>query len=562
MLLALLVSEVASTDFDAIASAAQALELPAPHERAFVLRGDAALLADGLLTRVVRQHGALDVAIGQALRALKQGDNVQRLGFSGLGDYVRERLGMGPGTAKELVRLADGLVMRPQLAAAVRSGSVSARKVLTILPVAIGDAEAEWIACAQRMTVRELEAAVRAARDGQAPAGDAEERWTQVFISLTEQQRELVEAALLVARSVVGQAAPRWQLFEALCEEFLSAHPLDEDEAAARKTVLEGPVREPIPDVVKEVFEQESGRWSALDRVGDVAAIEVASVVDAVAIDEQLRQLVTLRARWDSLVGHLAMVIRKLSLWRDMQFATFEHYCTERLQMGIRAVEQRIALERRLYELPALRTALDAREVSYEQARTIATHATERTLPQWIERAKSSTAVELARFAESAERAQMCGEHWIRTSMPAPATSLLNAACVAVHRIEKRFLHTGDCLERIARHFIGVWEPSLRRPKTVSQKVRERDGGLCTVPGCSRAADDSHHVHQRGRGGGDEPENQTSVCRVHHHRCIHNGYVHVEGLAPKGLTWELGVRPGMPPLVTIAPDAGRALYLS
>lgn len=79
------------------------------------------------------------------------------------------------------------------------------------------------------------------------------------------------------------------------------------------------------------------------------------------------------------------------------------------------------------------------------------------------------------------------------------------------------------------------------RPKTVSQRVRERDGGMCTVPGCSRAATDSHHVVFRSRGGDVmDPANQTSVCEFHHHRCIHAEHLHARGSAPDELTWILG----------------------
>ena len=50
-------------------------------------------------------------------------------------------------------------------------------------------------------------------------------------------------------------------------------------------------------------------------------------------------------------------------------FVSVEHSCTERLGMAERAVAQRIALERRLYELPVPRDAMRERHVSYEKAR-------------------------------------------------------------------------------------------------------------------------------------------------------------------------------------------------
>jgi hypothetical protein len=73
-----------------------------------------------------------------------------------------------------------------------------------------------------------------------------------------------------------------------------------------------------------------------------------------------------------------------------------------------RAVEQRAALERRLYELPALREAMSERRVSYEQARLIARHADEESVEEWIGRAERLTCVALRRQLLGEREAQMC----------------------------------------------------------------------------------------------------------------------------------------------------------
>ena len=92
----------------------------------------------------------------------------------------------------------------------------------------------------------------------------------------------------------------------------------------------------------------------------------------------------------------------------------------------------------------------------------------------------------------------------------------------------------------MARHFIDTWKPHVKKAKTVSQKIRERDLGRCTVPGCSRRAVHGHHVLFSSHGGSDDPENRTALCACHHLRGIHGGYIRVWGVAPDHLTWELG----------------------
>jgi hypothetical protein len=204
---------------DALAHAAWQLEPPPPHEEKSVLRPEAAHLVDSLLARVARGRGALDVAIGGALARLSEGDRVLQLAYSGIGDYARERLGMASRTAQAMARLAVELRARPLLAEAVRRGEVSARKAQAVLPLARGQDEEQWVARAQTETVRALEAAVRAAGPAEAP--------------LSPEGRATLDQALELAGKHLGPGAPQWQRLEAICQEYLAAHPVDTSDGAS-----------------------------------------------------------------------------------------------------------------------------------------------------------------------------------------------------------------------------------------------------------------------------------------------------------------------------------------
>src|SRR5512137_61656 len=156
-------SLAADRDFAMVSMVARTLEPVMPHERRSVLRDEAALLLDGLLVRVARGRGAVDLALGEGLASLAAGDRLLRLGFSCPADYARERLGIAGSTAEKLARLARHLAERPLLREAVRSGAVSPRKAETVVPVARGPAEAAWVEKARTGTVRALAAEVRAA---------------------------------------------------------------------------------------------------------------------------------------------------------------------------------------------------------------------------------------------------------------------------------------------------------------------------------------------------------------------------------------------------------------
>jgi len=69
-----------------------------------------------------------------------------------------------------------------------------------------------------------------------------------------------------------------------------------------------------------------------------------------------------------------------------------------------------------------------------------------------------------------------------------------------------------------------------RRTRVIPPRLRRfilhRDGGVCTVEGCtSRYRLQPHHVVPWSQGGATDPENLTTLCWFHHHVVIHGrGY--------------------------------------
>jgi hypothetical protein len=530
----------ADATFDDLAASAFALEPVPPHERKGILRDEAALLLDRLLVRVARGRGALDLTIGESLAAMAVGDRTLRLGFSCLGDYARERLGISASTAEKMARLARALRERPLLRDALRAGLVTARKAEAILPVARGDDEEAWVERARMETVRALAAAAKEAR-GAEPESD--EPWERVILPARAESRSALEEAMALAGRLLGATAPKWQRLEAICEEYLGAHPVDLPEPEPDDAPVALLDRTPTGAALEEVkgwLEEESECWAFLDAVDPVPVIEAAApgpLVDLTALDGRLRRLAGLRNRWDEVLGHLALLLRQLGLWRDMRFASFGHYCTERLGMSESAVRQRATLEHRLHELPSLRAALRDGTVSYEKARIVADVADESSVGDWIARARRLPCVALAREVEAAADSQMCARDEVAFRLPARVASLLDSALRAAQRAAGRPLTPSEAVEAIAVHFIETWKPLLVDRNTVQKRVLARDRGHCQVPGCSRAAVQVHHVQFRSQGGGDEPENLVGLCAAHHLHAVHMGWVRVAGRAPHRLRW-------------------------
>ncbi len=651
----------------ALEEAARVLEVLSPRERRHVLRDEAAYLLDGLLVRVARGRGSLDVALCEGLGALAEGDRLLRLGWSGVGDYARERLGVAARTGQVMARLGRALLTRPLLRAAVRSGEVSLRAAQEVAAVAVDEEEAAWVERARTLTVRGLVAAVREAQRGDQgdaavaePAGEGAEEgrepddspggpegvgtcagpegaaagaggaacagqavdgadvdleaegraggegepWQRVRLEVTPAAGEALESALDLAGCVLGPSAPRWQRLEAVAQEYLGAHGGDEpdeevvaatlarwrgvsleDRAGGGRTSAEMKVTTAGAEEAVEAaasagapgwqaeleawLEAEHERWAFLERVEPVAAPTLELEVHPARLDSALRELAALRERWGSLLGHLALLVRMLGLWRDMRFVSFSHYCKERLGLSVRSVEQRVALERRMYSLPALRAALAEGRLDAERARLVAGIADRETEAAWIARAEGSTAVALRREVEAeeaaepvrrAEAAQVCAPGGspasppveLRLRVPVRVAALLASALRVAQRAPRPDGRVGwrsdsECLALVAGHFLTTWA-GLPRPRTTPQRrALARDGHRCQVPGCSRAAVHAHHVLYRSHGGGHQGENLTSLCAAHHLHGVHRGFVRVRGLAPDQLVWELGERGAFQP---------------
>jgi len=509
---------------------------PDPREIHSLYSREVAERAERLLASIARARGAVDIAMGEGLAALDRGDRLAVLCYSSVGDYAREALGIAPRTAQDLVRLARALRERPLLSAAVRAGEIGVARAKAILPVARGGAEAAWVERARCETVRELQEATR----GKHAPEDDDEQWRRMRIRVEPEDRVRVDRALAVAGKLLGPTSSRWERLESMAQEYLGSHASNADDPR-----FLGDGFRPMDQrtqLLEARLEAETERWSALSEPEpyEVPGADASDGTDPRRIDWRLRELNAMRARWDGALGWLALVIKRSRIWRILGFASFRHYCRERLRLGVRTVERRIALEERLWEVPALRQAVQE-GLSYEKARLVS-QCPDDVIEEAIGKARELTCIALRRWLETENDAQMRARRTLTAPVPSRVAFLLAAAFEAVRAERGARLPAGRCLAVLADEYLATWEPALPRRKTRSMRIRERDGCLCQVPGCSRPAMDAHHQKFRSHGGGDEPENLVSTCLFHHHRCLHERRMTVIGRAPNGLLWLYGAR--------------------
>ena len=306
----------------ALATVASLVEWPLPRERDLQACAEFAGVLDKLLATVARGPGALEVALGEGLRALTACEGALKAGHSGNGDFAREELGIAASTAQKLERLAGELESRPLLRAAVRAGEVLPRHAEAVLPAARGDSEALWVERARAGTVRALKRAVKDLAAADPPDPDDEEIWMPFRARMSAEQRAVVDEAEELAGEIVGARSPRSERVRAICSEYLGTHPspVDDEGAEAVLSFAEGS-DEPLREWLEEEYEQ----WASLGRPAPVAAPEAASdPADVRAIFERLVQLARMRDRWNEVFGHVAMVFCAIRGWEYLGFSSFE----------------------------------------------------------------------------------------------------------------------------------------------------------------------------------------------------------------------------------------------
>ena len=140
------------------------LDLPFLEDRPRIWRFESGIVLDPLLRKLARLSGAVDRSLALHLSRLKAKNGSLQLGYATLNTYVQERLNLKLRTTREFVRLGGQLERMPVLDDAFRHGRLtwtSAAQVARLVKeIADEEEERQWVGMAERLSVRELTAAV------------------------------------------------------------------------------------------------------------------------------------------------------------------------------------------------------------------------------------------------------------------------------------------------------------------------------------------------------------------------------------------------------------------
>jgi hypothetical protein len=145
----------------------------------------------------------------------------QRLGFARLGDYTRERLGLGAREVQELARVATQLEALPALADAFEAGLLSWAHIRVLTRVATADDARAWLQRASELTVRELTALVRQAAPREPDEVDDDtidgEPTARFHVTCPRRVRGAWREAVELARRVAGEELAVWEVSAGCC---------------------------------------------------------------------------------------------------------------------------------------------------------------------------------------------------------------------------------------------------------------------------------------------------------------------------------------------------------
>jgi len=382
---------------------------------------------DNRIATLGRGLGALRLALGEGLRHLSTGD-IQDFGYPTFESYVREALGRTGRWGADVRALARRLGSLPNLRAALASGrlSLSVGELVARIATPLGDAD--WVGRVtgvSGMNVRQLRAELKAKKlevADDTTAGrvrisrtvDRIDAWgfeqARIMVEAVGARRgdEAIEAMLAEGLGALLASDPDIDLPSTLVGE-LGCHGAADGDGRAWHLEL------------AVLHERAEAAVEAMRPNDDVAAPEVLLVSwpdDPAAIDHQLRSLAATLALRDIELGELACFIVDHEVWRTFGYASFDHYCRERIGLAPSSVATRVALTRRFAVVPEVRAALAAGRIGYESAALIARICGPTNVHAWIERATQRTVKQLREEVDATEllaRLEGC-----RTSRLAP----------------------------------------------------------------------------------------------------------------------------------------------
>ena len=563
-----------------------------------LIEPDGLAAVDRTLAALCRERGPLRAVLARIAWRLVFTEAWDPLGYARLSDYSAERLGLSARWVRSLALVGQAFHDYPRLEQALASGALGWTKIRLLASLPRGEDEAAWIARASQVTAAELSKLVRAVDRGSLEAGvlDDEAPVSRLFeVRCSPEVRWKWNAGRHAARRVAGRMCSVGEAAEVIAAEVLSAIPADQIWERETRAEADASWRGPS-EWARKVAASETAARPPWQGYGALEPLLVGlDKADAFELDQRLRRALVIEQRLDAKVGPLLAQVWNRWIPRLLGYPTREAYARERLGMDPTRARALVRLERAAVASEPLARAYRTAALSWVKAGVLvpllSVDPLGRFMAEWVAWAGQVTVRRLREDVEWAltladtdpaafrlggglptedreigaqhtnpekdtidpqtDAAETCTACFIG---PAEVVQLFRALlCTVRRRIEKetgRLPTEGQALGVMLDYVFECW--GIGKGKIDPRHgIFERDGWICTVPGCTSMQNlQDHHIIFRSRGGSDDEGNRTALCAFHHLRGVHGGRLRCTGRAPDGLTWQIGIRRGAAPLVT------------
>ncbi|MBW1688489.1 MAG: hypothetical protein JRS35_25925 [Deltaproteobacteria bacterium] len=335
--------------------------------------------ADGRLRELVAERAQARPVLGALAAVLLGGRGFEPLGFRCLGDWSRERIGVGARTVREWARVWRALEELPRLRGAVLAGEVSWTVARLIVGIVTPENEAACLETVRGRTVRAVGALLRAvALAGESPSDTSQEERVPVRVACSPRAATKWAAALELARRMAGEELAAWECAEAIAAECASAVG-----SLEQTRVLEPTRRSAAPGARERAAEAESGlraqvwpplRWNARpSRKSERLARLTRGFEDCSPreLDRRLRAAIAFLQEVDFEIGRILRQVVDRKLYRELGFESFERYVQERLDLSPRTARRLVRLARAEHTAPAVASAFREGRLTLLQAEVL-----------------------------------------------------------------------------------------------------------------------------------------------------------------------------------------------
>jgi hypothetical protein len=471
--------------------------------------------ADGRLRELAGRRARVRPALAELAIALLERRAYEPLGFRSLGDWSRERIGVGARAVREWARVWRVLSELPRLRAAVLAGDVSWTVARKIAAHATPENEEAFLATVRGRSVRAVEILLRAAFPCE-PESSSEDERVSVRVPCSPEVSTKWVAAVELARRVAGENLAEWECAEAIAAECASAVSRGENHrlhAGERRKTRRA--REASDESGYRALVWPHLSWRRFEGKRDDPLEGLTEGLDECPpreLDRRFRRAIAFLQEVDLEIGRVLKQVVDRKLYAELGFESFERYVEERLDLSPRTARRLVRLARAEHRAAPVANAFREGRITLLQAEVLLRGGT-------VERAQQVT---LRRLEDDWPRRN------VEFRAPTEVATLFGALVESVG------------LEAMLDHAIATWVEAGRLFRDYADFAR--DGFRCTVPGCSARRNlHSHHIHFRSASGPDEAWNRTTLCAFHHERGVHAGTIGIRGRAPDELIYRLGV---------------------